>query len=121
LLKSLLNHLSSQLVHTMPFPLRFPLAFDGELLGQVLRNIGAVPYANKNPATSAAAVRVSRATDQKVRLSQLSGRSAWPLRFHQIRQMATGASKPAASATGKGNPAAARMGNDTNAMATAVT
>jgi len=89
--------------------------------GFLLRNIGAVPYANKNPATSAAAVRVSRATDQKVRLSQLSGRSAWPLRFHQIRQMATGASKPAASATGKGNPAAARMGNDANAMATAVT
>jgi hypothetical protein len=35
--KFVLDELHGQFVVTMPFPLRFPLAFDGALLGQVLR------------------------------------------------------------------------------------
>jgi len=54
-------------------------------------------------------VRVSRATDQKVKPSQLAGRSARPPRPQQIRQTAMGASKAAARATVTGKPAATRM------------
>ena len=35
-----------QFVLTVPFPLRFPLAFDGKLLGQVLRNFTDTVAAN---------------------------------------------------------------------------
>ena len=82
--------------------------WDGKLIAVIDLAKG---YCSKNPAISAAAVSTNRAAAQKVKPSQLSGRSAQPPRAHQIRQAARGVSKVVASATARGSPATTRTGN----------